>query len=47
MFRSKLVISDNLEQILELLMQVELHYGKEENLHYTTAEKPVYAGLDG
>jgi nifR3 family TIM-barrel protein len=47
MFRSKLVISDNLEQILELLLQVELHYSKEENLHYTTAEKPIYAGLDG
>lgn len=46
-FRSKLVVSESVHEILQLLDELELHYSKEENLVYATAEKPVYEGLDG
>ncbi len=46
-FRSRLVVSENLQQIFEILNEIEAHYSKEENLVLTPAEKPVYTGIDG
>lgn len=46
-FRSRLVTSENLQEIFEILNEIEAHYSKEENLVPALAAKPEYAGLDG
>lgn len=46
-FRSRLVTADNYQEILAILSEMEQHYSIQENLVYATAEKPVYAGVDG
>ncbi|MCW5907627.1 MAG: tRNA dihydrouridine synthase DusB [Chitinophagales bacterium] len=46
-FRSRLVTTDSQQEILAILSEMEQHYSKHENLVYATAEKPVYAGVDG
>jgi tRNA-dihydrouridine synthase B len=46
-FRSRLVISENLQEIFEILNEIEAHYSKEENLVLSLAHKPVYEGIDG
>ena len=46
-FRSRLVTSENLQEILEILQEIEVHYSKEENMTAAPVIKPTYAGLDG
>ena len=46
-FRSRLVTSENLQEIMEILQQIEVHYSKEENMTAAPVIKPIYAGLDG
>jgi nifR3 family TIM-barrel protein len=46
-FRSKLVTSENLQEIFETLNQIEEHYSKIENLVLASQVKQDYAGIDG
>ena len=46
-FRSRLVVSENLREIFEILNEIEIHYSKEENLVLPVKVKTEYAGLDG
>ena len=47
-FRSRLVVSENTDEILQLLQDLEIHYSNPENLVSAVATKPtLYAGLDG
>jgi len=46
-FRSRLVVSENLQEIFEILNEIEVHYAKEENLVLAVKVKTEYAGLDG
>lgn len=46
-FRSRLVVSENLEEIFQILNEIEIHFSKEENWIHSLATKPEYAGLDG
>ena len=46
-FRSRLVVSENVQEILAILNEIEVHYSKEENMTHSLAEKPlVYASYD-
>jgi tRNA-dihydrouridine synthase B len=45
-FRSRLVVAENVKDILAILEELEIHYSKEENLVFVPAQKPVYAGYD-
>lgn len=46
-FRLRLVTTENLQEIFAILDELEAYYSKQENLHFNTAEKVTYAGLDG
>jgi tRNA-dihydrouridine synthase B len=46
-FRSRLVTSENLQEIFEILNEIEVHYSKQENMVLSLTAKPAYAGLDG
>jgi tRNA-dihydrouridine synthase B len=46
-FRSRLVTSENLQEIFEILNEIEVHYQREENLVLSPAVKIEYVGLDG
>lgn len=46
-FRSRLVTSENLHEIMEILQEIEVHYSKEENMTAAPIIKTIYAGLDG
>ena len=45
-FRSRLVVTPTVTEILEIIKEIEAHYSKEENVVFTSTEKPVYAGFD-
>lgn len=45
-YRSRLVTTENLLELFSILQEIEEHYSKEENLIYSTAQKPVYGGMD-
>ena len=45
-FRSRLVVAPTVAEILEIINEIELYYGKEENLVLAKAPVPVYLGYD-
>ena len=45
-FRSRLVVADTINDVFEILNELEIHFSKEENLTFVSAEKPVYSGYD-
>ncbi len=45
-FRSRLVVADTMNDVLEILNELEIHFSKEENLVFASVAKPVYEGYD-
>ena len=45
-FRSRLVVAPTVAEILDIINEIEIYYGKEENLVLASAPVPVYLGYD-
>ncbi|MDB5281384.1 MAG: TIM-barrel protein nifR3 family [Bacteroidota bacterium] len=45
-FRSRLVVSESLDELLNILNELEVHYSKEENLVHAQPQPIVYEGYD-